>query len=156
LHNLFNFFTTLFTLDVRMASMSSHLPAARIADAKFPAPSTTRRIVRPALGPALAKRMSKANVAKAASLVCEKRFFDIYHNGYTESKGYFLLSAQNPFGCWPCFCFGHSSVCSTADGFYSVNISSDLSAADQDGFGFDGWTAKTIDGKSIEVGEKTE
>ncbi|VDP07330.1 unnamed protein product [Soboliphyme baturini] len=59
--------------------------------------------------------------------------------------GFFNLDMENEFGCSPCFCYGHTSVCDFAPGFYEFNISSDFTR------GKDGWTAVRYGGNSEEL-----
>uniref|UniRef100_A0A8C7XR11 Laminin, gamma 3 n=1 Tax=Oryzias sinensis TaxID=183150 RepID=A0A8C7XR11_9TELE len=40
--------------------------------------------------------------------------------------GFFNLQLQNPAGCQPCFCFGHSLACSSSNHYTPVNITSDF------------------------------
>lgn len=37
-------------------------------------------------------------------------------------SGYFGLSALNPDGCQPCFCYGHGGTCNSATGFIQKSI----------------------------------
>ncbi|CAH2311352.1 laminin subunit gamma-1 [Pelobates cultripes] len=54
--------------------------------------------------------------------------------------GFFHLDPNNPRGCTPCFCYGHSSVCNNAEGFRITNIVSTFES------GTDGWVAQQRDG----------
>lgn len=47
--------------------------------------------------------------------------------------GYFALREDDPKGCIPCFCYGHSSDCSSAVGYYATSIISDLKQENKDG-----------------------
>ncbi|NXF90538.1 LAMC3 protein, partial [Eubucco bourcierii] len=49
--------------------------------------------------------------------------------------GWFNLQPHNPAGCTSCFCYGHSSACTVADGYEVTHISSDFSQ------GLEGWAA---------------
>lgn len=59
--------------------------------------------------------------------------------------GYFNLDENNPQGCTPCFCFQHSSVCDSADGFSAHAIKSDFSRDDEQ------WTGQERDGARGQV-----
>uniref|UniRef100_A0A672HPT0 Laminin subunit gamma-1 n=1 Tax=Salarias fasciatus TaxID=181472 RepID=A0A672HPT0_SALFA len=58
--------------------------------------------------------------------------------------GYFNLDPNNPQGCTPCFCFQHSSVCDSADGYSVYTISSSFDRGDA-------WKALGHDGASSSV-----
>uniref|UniRef100_A0AAV2IRG7 Laminin subunit gamma-3-like n=1 Tax=Knipowitschia caucasica TaxID=637954 RepID=A0AAV2IRG7_KNICA len=47
--------------------------------------------------------------------------------------GYFDLQKTNPAGCQACFCYGHSSACSSSSHYRAFNITSDF-LDDQDGW----------------------
>ncbi|KAB0376750.1 hypothetical protein FD755_011194 [Muntiacus reevesi] len=54
--------------------------------------------------------------------------------------GFFNLESSNPRGCTPCFCFGHSSVCTNAVGYSVYSITSTFETDE------DGWRAEQRDG----------
>ncbi|NWU15396.1 LAMC3 protein, partial [Cephalopterus ornatus] len=49
--------------------------------------------------------------------------------------GWFNLQPHNPIGCTSCFCYGHSTACTAADGYEETHIRSDFS------HGLEGWAA---------------
>ncbi|XP_025033164.1 laminin subunit gamma-3 [Python bivittatus] len=57
--------------------------------------------------------------------------------------GSFNLQPHNPEGCTSCFCYGHSTVCTTAPGYEAYDIVSDFRQ------GFDGWRAENPDGRQV-------
>ncbi|NXY88567.1 LAMC1 protein, partial [Alcedo cyanopectus] len=57
--------------------------------------------------------------------------------------GFFHLDSSNPRGCTPCFCFGHSSVCTNAVGYSIYSITSNFQ------FGEDEWRAEQRDGSEV-------
>uniref|UniRef100_A0AAV2JVQ6 Laminin subunit gamma-1 n=1 Tax=Knipowitschia caucasica TaxID=637954 RepID=A0AAV2JVQ6_KNICA len=59
--------------------------------------------------------------------------------------GYFNLDPHNPQGCTPCFCFQHSSVCDSAEGYSIHTISSTFDTDTEQ------WLAQQRDGLSVPV-----
>ncbi|XP_074654199.1 laminin subunit gamma-1-like [Tubulanus polymorphus] len=72
--------------------------------------------------------------------ICSCKEFVEGQNCDKCKPGYFGLEKSDPYGCISCFCFGHSSVCSSAPGYQERVIESvfnsnsqRVSAVDQDG-----------------------
>lgn len=59
--------------------------------------------------------------------------------------GFFGLSEADPFGCISCFCFGHSSECSVASGYYEANLTSNFETGNQR------WTAMDRVGNVVDT-----
>ncbi|XP_059157945.1 laminin subunit gamma-1-like [Physella acuta] len=59
--------------------------------------------------------------------------------------GYFGLSEKDRFGCISCFCYGHSSECTSAEGYVASNITSNYDR------GAERWTAITRSYKEVEL-----
>ncbi|XP_017260687.1 laminin subunit gamma-1-like, partial [Kryptolebias marmoratus] len=59
--------------------------------------------------------------------------------------GFFNLDPNNPQGCLPCFCFQHSSVCDSADGYSVHAVSSSFLRDDEQ------WSGQRRDGSSVPV-----
>ncbi|KAF4517691.1 hypothetical protein B566_EDAN016517 [Ephemera danica] len=58
---------------------------------------------------------------------------------------FFNLDSENDFGCTPCFCYGHSSVCQSAPGYSQVVIENNFAR------GAERWTAQEANGRSISM-----
>ncbi|CAG0891651.1 unnamed protein product [Darwinula stevensoni] len=58
--------------------------------------------------------------------------------------GYFNLDMGNTFGCTPCFCYAHASVCHSAPGYAKTTIESIFSR------GNERWTAEDVFGQPVE------
>ncbi|KAL4656079.1 laminin subunit gamma-1 [Arapaima gigas] len=59
--------------------------------------------------------------------------------------GYFNLDPLNPQGCTPCFCFQHSSVCESADGYSTHIVTSTFETSNEN------WTGQQRDGSNVQV-----
>ncbi|KAB5579854.1 hypothetical protein PHYPO_G00199730 [Pangasianodon hypophthalmus] len=59
--------------------------------------------------------------------------------------GFFNLDPQNPQGCMPCFCFHHSTVCASAEGYSIHTLKSTFDQGDE------GWKGQQRDSSSVPV-----
>ncbi|BFZ20658.1 hypothetical protein BsWGS_23697 [Bradybaena similaris] len=59
--------------------------------------------------------------------------------------GFFGLSEADPYGCISCFCYGHSTECTSASGYQAVNITSNFDTGKQR------WLAFTRSNREVET-----
>lgn len=60
-------------------------------------------------------------------------------------RHFYNLDARNPEGCSPCFCYGHSAVCVSADNHSIYNITSTFQQGEaQAGHPCGSWGGVTI------------
>ncbi|XP_039287282.1 laminin subunit gamma-1 [Nilaparvata lugens] len=64
--------------------------------------------------------------------------------------GYFNMDEENEFGCTPCFCYGHSSVCNSAQGYSRIQIESNF------GRHAERWSAKDVQNNNVSVNYLSE
>ncbi|RZF38368.1 hypothetical protein LSTR_LSTR009263 [Laodelphax striatellus] len=68
-----------------------------------------------------------------------------YLSCFRCKPGYFNMDEENEFGCTPCFCYGHSSVCNSAQGYSRIQIESNF------GRHAERWTAKDVQNNNVSV-----
>lgn len=83
-----------------------------------------------------AKTMSKASIVRGIGFFLQlypvfsvfifqiQKIADCILISFRCKPGFFNLESSNPRGCTPCFCFGHSSVCTNALGYSVYSITS--------------------------------
>uniref|UniRef100_A0A8D8H0Q0 Laminin subunit gamma-1 n=2 Tax=Culex pipiens TaxID=7175 RepID=A0A8D8H0Q0_CULPI len=59
--------------------------------------------------------------------------------------GYFNLDLENKFGCTPCFCYGHTSECTSAAGYSIVSTTSNFNKHKEK------WSAITATGNPVDI-----
>ncbi|VVC25129.1 Hypothetical protein CINCED_3A009745 [Cinara cedri] len=60
--------------------------------------------------------------AENGNCICKENVEGIQCNRC--KPGFFNLNEDNEYGCTPCFCYGHSSVCQSAPGYSRVSVES--------------------------------
>ncbi|NXX75046.1 LAMC2 protein, partial [Urocolius indicus] len=60
-------------------------------------------------------------------------------------RSFYNLDPRNPAGCSPCFCYGHSDVCASADNYSTYNITSTFQRGDE------GWRGVHESGSSAKL-----
>ena len=85
--------------------------------------------------------MGNSPVCSANTGMCQCKEYVEGQNCDVCKPGYFGMSAGNTLGCLACFCYGHSSDCSSARGYVAQFIQSDFSSGTQR------WRAATRDNR---------
>ncbi|XP_050422694.1 laminin subunit gamma-1 isoform X2 [Adelges cooleyi] len=73
--------------------------------------------------------------------ICKENVEGIQCNRCKPS--FFNLDEDNEFGCTPCFCYGHSSVCQSASGYSKVSVESVFAR------GSERWNGSDVYGRTI-------